>query len=60
MDLYDPFVIAFALIIKLLNSMRINRIIRKIRKALPSIVKSPFTALVVNCWILSGSINFDI
>jgi hypothetical protein len=54
MDSSDPLRIAFALIEKLPDSIRINKMIRKIRKVFPIIFNSPFTALAVNSSILAG------
>jgi hypothetical protein len=54
LDLSDPTRIAFPLIEKLPNSVRVNKTIRKIRKVFPIIFKSVFRALAVNSRIFAG------
>ena len=54
MDLSDTLIIAFALTEKLPNSMRINKIIMKIRKVFPITLISSFKALAVNSRIFAG------
>jgi hypothetical protein len=54
MDSSDPLRIAFALIEKLPDSIRINKMIRKIRKVVPTILNTVFKALAVYSRILAG------
>jgi hypothetical protein len=60
MDLSGPLRNTAAFTEKLLNSIRINKIIRKIRKVVPTISNTLLKALAVNSRIFTGWIRPDI
>ena len=59
MDFSDSIWIALAFMEKLPNSIRINKMIRKIRKVVPIILNSVFKAFAVNSRIFAGWIRVE-